>query len=373
MLIAITGTDISKLKNGRRYRIFFWLDEACHYLNLDLVITGPKQIVSANRIHGWSLFPEKKQCVMPFAGKNGLIHPAAVYDAMYLSDLKMFRREYSRALSRFNRLTVPIFNPSLPNKAEVFSHIETHLPPSLRWLPKTKYKVNIHDIFAMLESGEKIWLKPVLGSGGRNMLQVQKTGLNTYRVVGDRFFEHRVNGTVTKEEFVQMLRFAFKHRAYMAQQHVPLVSTSKNRPVDFRVTVQRDETGVWRAVSVTARVGKKGASVTNYHAGGSVQSVTHQTAESQQLLSELGMNDQDIHAMIRIAIATARILQIKFPQLGLLGIDVGRSETGEYYVYDCNSRPGRDILTDDEVKTSMRYVAGYSKYLIDNKRLISDN
>jgi glutathione synthase/RimK-type ligase-like ATP-grasp enzyme len=374
LLIAMTGTDISQLEDGRRYRIFFWLDEACHHYNLDLLIANPKQIVSANRIHGFGLFPDKHQIVMQFAGKDGLTHKSVVYDAMYLSDLKMLRREYMRAIYRFDRLSVPIFNPTLPNKAEVFSYIERNLPLNLQpWLPKTKYRVNIHEIMTLLESGEKIWIKPVLGSGGRNMLQVQKTGPNAYRVIGDRFFEQRIISTMSKSEFMQMVRYALRQRVYMAQHHVPLVRTHRNRPVDFRVTIQRDEIGIWRAVSVTARVGRKGASVTNYHAGGSALSVTSPSGKSERLLKELEMNSEDIYSMVRIAIATARILQGKYPALGLLGIDIGRSESGDCFVYDCNSRPGRDILTDEEIRTSMKYVAGYAKYLIDNKHLNPDN
>ncbi len=368
----MTGTDLSKLKRGRRYRTFYWLGEACHQFNIDLIVTGPNQIVSANKIHGWSLFPDKHQLVLPFADRHGLIAPSIVYDAMYLSDLKMYRRDHMHALRRLGRLSVPVFNPMLPNKTQVFKYIEASLSPNLSWIPVTKYKVDIPDIMGLLESGKKIWVKPVVGSGGRNMLQVQKVDVDTYRVIGDRFFERHVKGTVSKHELVQMLRYALRQKEYFAQQHVSLIRTQKNRPVDFRITVQRDETGAWQAVGETARVGKKGASVTNYHAGGKVLSVTRPSKEANDLFAELGMANYDMHSMIQMAISTARMLQEKFPLLGLLGIDVGRSVTGEHYVYDCNSRPGRDILTDEEVQKSMNYVAGFTKYLIYNYHLNSN-
>ncbi len=373
MLIAMTGIEMSKLKRGRRHQTFLWLDEACRRFQLDFKVALPSQLLSVRTLRHLMPLTHVHREIDDFRNVHRDTIDATVYDAMYLTDLKLHRVDYFRARQRLNKLGIPMFNPPLPNKAEVFSYIENQIADELSWIPRTKYQIDMPNIFMMLETGEKIWLKPALGSGGRDMLLIQKKNSLVYHVVGERFFEQHIDKHLTKKELFQLFQYAFRRKSYFAQQHIPLMRTKTNQIVDFRVTLQRDATGDWRTVSVTGRIGQLGANVTNYHAGGKALSFTKPSNQVKDLLNELQISQSDIKQVAHVAIKAANLLQKRFSLLGLLGIDVGRSVDGHLYVYDCNSRPGRDILTNDEIRVSMDCIAGYARYVIDNPLLNHDN
>jgi hypothetical protein len=133
--------------------------------------------------------------------------------------------------------------------------------------------------------------------------------------------------------------------------------------VDFSVTVQRDETGQWTVTAITGRFGVPGSMSTNYHAGGRVQSLTQPRFETEAKLAEAGVGHEDLQATSLLALRVAHCLQRQHANLTALGIDIEGSAGGKrLYVYDCNSRPGRDILNDEELQAFMRSVAGFARY-----------
>lgn len=360
MLVAVTGSAPG-LENTRRNRAFAKLGRWALHYELPLLVTAPG-IFSAHpeRLTGWTLHQRDAHWSWRFATFRN--RESVVYDAMYLADLKAYRNPYRRLLHQLQVRQVPCFNPVLPAKDKVYRALQKRSADGL-CLPKTWFDVTPNGVVKLLKASSCLWLKPTYGSGGRNMMCVRSLGKNRYEVVAERFYGERVHREMSRAALCTMITIAQRHRRYMAQEHVSLLQTADGRKADIRVTVQRDYTGHWKLTALTGRCGGRNSILTNYHAGGQTTSLTAGGRSCHQWLTDVGMVEADLVRAEKSALAAAKRLEILDAHLGLLGVDVGRAEDGQQFVYDCNGRPGRDILTDAEVNVFMRNVAGYGRYL----------
>lgn len=364
MLVAITGDLPLRGKVTRRGKTFAWLGNACQEEGLAFCVMTPRcapkltSPVNVLKYHGSNA--DITHSFVP--GTANFSNRTVIYDAMYLQDLKTYQQWYQRLSSQLSRQTQHIFNPKLTSKDGIYRLIEKYAG-DVASLPETKQVQYPDDVFSMLERVGRVWVKPIIGSGGRNMLYLEQHRGNLFRIRGPRFFERSVNSIGPKTTVEKYLRYGMQFRNYMVQAHVPLATTSEGRTSDFRVTVQRDSEGVWQTTAITLRLSKMGNMITNYHAGGSVISCTNWSTKVSRNLDSLGLSRSVLAMISRQAISAANALQIGNDCLGILGVDAGATADGRLFVYDFNSRPGRDILTDAELRHSLHYTAGFASYL----------
>ncbi|WAH35800.1 YheC/YheD family protein [Alicyclobacillus dauci] len=371
MLFVLTGSTPDALHHlPRRQMTFQFLDRACRRIGIDMVLTTPERLDSVRGIcHGWSLDDTEQQEWKP---RQCHLAGGVVWDAMYLADLKAHKVAYRRLVDKLPALGVVMFNPKFPAKDELnvliqSVEVEMQAPISQSLLPQTHVNVDADDVVRLLkDTNGRVWFKPVYGSGGRNMLLISRVGNELYQVQGERFYRRHVAEQWTKRQLVRQLQKALEKRPYMLQHDVQLIQTPDGRKVDFRVTLVRGRFGNWRKTAMTARFGKSGHSLTNYHAGGSIQSLTVMNPEVRETLTSLNLTEADLGRIANAAIKAAEVISARYNTVGMLGIDVGiSSDDGCAYVYDFNSRPGRDILTDREVDVTMNQVARFACYLLN--------
>jgi hypothetical protein len=369
VLIAITGWSPVAKSNRRRELAFRALASAAIKYNVPLVITSPSKLLGGKYFSGWTCSKQNGNIIW---GKSmwSLTPKAVVYDAMYLRDLKSHRSSYRRLLVRLRQDKTLIFNPVLPAKDELYRVLTKSKIDGGR-LPRTVTSISPAGVLRMLDGNNRLWLKPVFGSGGRNIAFIERQPSGKYLVVVERHRNRRLQEELGRAGLLELVRQLTRHRTYMAQEHVDLASTPDGRKIDFRITVQRKDTGAWDVTATTVRLGAPGSVLTNFHAGGKVRSLTR-ADESREFLEGLGVTPTDIHQMKQLALRVARRLQSYYPSLGILGLDVGHTQAGEFFVYDFNGRPGRDILTDEEVVRFMDSVAGYARYLSDLRKHKTD-
>src|SRR5690606_20375118 len=70
------------------------------------------------------------------------------------------------------------------------------------------------------------------------------------------------------------LAHKFRQESYVIQQTLPL-ATYSDRPFDLRISVQRNETGLWQVTGMAGKVAAKGKFVTNVAQGGKVYTLDH--------------------------------------------------------------------------------------------------
>lgn len=361
LLIALTGGPPKIARRARRTRTFEHLGAFASQFGHELLITTPKDwVFHRELVRGWKYTTQNGRKEWKRTTVSAV--NAVVYDAMYLADLKEHRTAYRRWKRHMQRKVIPSFNPVLPAKDTIYQSLAKSGGLSGH-IPETEYQIQPEGVLARLKRGQSLWLKPTYGSGGRNMLWLRYLGDGRYKVIAERFFGRRVRKTMSESRLRKVLAYAFQRRSYMAQEHIPLLHTTDGRKFDIRVTVQRNHTGQWQVVAMTGRFGAPGSALTNFHAGGRVESLTQPTVEQNERLREMGMVEGDLSRAAELAVVVAERMQKKYPTLGMLGLDIGQSVSGRQYIYDFNGRPGRDILTDKEIQTAMYCVAGYCDYL----------
>lgn len=335
-----------------------------------MVLTTPVNVdARSGKCKGWTLCEEQGATWTP---KLISLEHGILYDAMYLSDLKAQRRAYHRAIACAKRSGCLVFNPKLPPKdelhrllAEVSRADDRPSEPLHIAVPVSHLHVDVNQMKHLLHNTSRpMWFKPVYGSGGRNMLLIAPLGREKYRVRGARFFDADVSAQWSERELLKQVQKALQRREYLLQEDVDLIQTADGRRVDFRVTLARGSDGLWSVAAITARYARPGNMLTNFHAGGSIRSLTAFEESTAHALTEVGLTRRDLERITLCAIQAAQKISREYPLVGLLGIDVGVSASeGRAYVYDCNSRPGRDILTDCEIEETMRQVAKFARFL----------
>lgn len=287
---------------------------------------------------------------------------AVVYDAMYLQDVKNYKKERRRFLGELAKSEISFFNPVLPTKQALNKLLSAH-PKSAALIPASYELQDSRQVLTRLDAVPRLWIKPVYGSGGRNIIHILNTGFGRYRVIAENLVGQSLHAEMEAGELSRFIAKLRAWRPFFLQEHIELLRLDK-RVIDFRVTLQRGLSGAWDITAVTARTSSPDSLWTNYHVGGSAISMTSPGATEFNLFGPLGVNHETLAEIRRIAIQVGKILEQHFPLLGILGIDIGRDVYGKYHVYDCNSRPGRDILTDAEVSSFMAAVAGFAAHLM---------
>ncbi|MFD1673435.1 YheC/YheD family protein [Alicyclobacillus fodiniaquatilis] len=371
MFFVLTGSDPRALRHlRRRQKTFEWLANACSTLDLEMVLTTPERIDARGFCRGWSL--DKKRPHI-WRSRHCKMAGGVVYDAMYLSELKTHRGAYRKALATLRRLGIIFFNPKLPAKDELHQWLlleyeQRKATADKKLLPSTQFDIDANVVLRRLnETQSPMWFKPVYGSGGRNMLRIEPLTNKRFAVRGERFYDRDIKAEWSEDELCRRLDRALTQRVYLLQEDIGLLQTQDGRKVDFRVTVARGSQGIWGVTALTARFGRVGHALTNFHAGGSIQSLTLQNAQAtRETIAALQLQEADISHVADQALEVAKLVSLKYPHVGILGIDVGISAADKAaYVYDCNSRPGRDILTNHEVEVTMQQVARFARYLLN--------
>lgn len=343
----------------RRMKTLRWLATAAREQGSSLFLATPStlRIMQSGRCKftGWSWSESAGQWVR---SEVSAIRPI-ILDLMYLGDLKKHQIKYRLLKSRMNRSKIRYFNPALPGKDQLYVWLKRRTSAPV-CLPRTKVVGELRDVYKYIAKHDTVWLKPVHGSGGRNMVKITSLGNQSYRVEGDAFFGKVLRETMPRKELSNFIKKTIERRKYLIQENIQLPQTQDGRKIDIRVTVQRDASGTWVVTATTLRKSAPKAAATNYHAGG--ERLSLRSPESASWLSSAKISQADIlHAEVA-ALQAAKVLQSKFPTLGVLGVDV--APLGDCcYVYDCNSRPGRDILTNEEVQIWTERVVGFARYL----------
>lgn len=367
-MIVLTGSGPAAFKHlPRRNMTFSYLFEACRAEGLDMMLTTPSKVdIKTGVCRGWTPTGHGGR----WKPRETRLQGNVVYDAMYLADLKVHRIRYRKLITGAKRCGTIVFNPKLPAKDELYAWLldSTCEDSADSMLPRTRFGINTHQILEELShTSAACWLKPVIGSGGRNMLCILPSGNEMYHVHGARFYNRYVNSMWTKEVLIKQVEEALRKRVYLLQDDVGLLQTQDGRKMDFRVTLAKGKRGIWGVTAITARFGQAGGILTNFHAGGSIQSLTRLGSEARRTLVEVGMTEMDLGRVVNVAMEAANRLSLHQPHIGLLGIDVGvAAGDRRALVYDCNSRPGRDILTDDEVKVTMTQVSRFAVHLLNS-------
>ncbi|WP_251554893.1 YheC/YheD family protein [Neobacillus muris] len=250
------------------------------------------------------------------------------------------KAEHSDSFKTFRntleQLGIPIFNDRFLSKWEVYLELNKafHLSP---YLPETKI-FSKESLVEMIQKFESVFVKPVHGSQGRNIMKLMKTADNQFALTSSAKQPAETSVIdLSVPGLYQYIKPMLPNRLYLVQQGISFL-TYESCPMDFRVLCHKKSDDSWKATSSLARVCAKDEFVSNLARGGAVM------RPLAALLSGMGRQkaQETLNWMKELACKTAE--QIGNTEQGLvgeLGIDIGVDGSGKPWLIEVNSKPSK--------------------------------
>ncbi|SFF98612.1 YheC/D like ATP-grasp [Planifilum fulgidum] len=297
-----------------------------------VAVFTPEQIMAENgTTKGW-LFQSRKWQLreLPF--------PDVLYNR--ITSRRIERRPRLQNILRFLRMQhgVCVFNKTFLDKRQVHETLMRD-PRMQNMLPET-HPYHPHRIRPMLNRHGILYLKPTNGSLGSGIIRLIKTG----RYIVCQYAT--ANGTTTRvyrkvDTAITHLNRRVKGSSYLIQQGLHLV-TSRGRPVDFRVLVQKNLHGNWAITSVVGRIANDQHIVSNLARGGTVRKASDVLAELDPHQSKPSISKIRSTAL-EVANTFEELVDGHYAELG---IDLAVDKSGKIWLLEINSKPSK---TDDTV------------------------
>ncbi|WP_342432065.1 YheC/YheD family protein [Neobacillus sp. FSL H8-0543] len=200
-------------------------------------------------------------------------------------------------------------------------------------LAETTNKVTLANVEKFLEKYNGVYLKLKDGSRGKGIYYIEK--VESQYVIMKNYQDE-----ITELSKDQMIKFLSKHSIYLLQQPIRL-HTFEDRKVDYRVILQKNETGHWQCTGIIARFGNTNAISSNFKANGFALEGT------SALKTQFGYDEltafKKYQEIIRICTDMACKVDEIAGSYGDLGIDVGIDEDDKIWVIEMNKRPDHDF------------------------------
>ncbi|GLF91150.1 endospore coat-associated protein YheD [Bacillus safensis] len=290
--------------------------------------------------------------------KKQLPLPSVIYDRLpnRKAAQSAFIQETKRKLTQ--DYDIPWFNPYFFNKWEIHEQLLTDektwsfLPHSVKLDPVDA----LSKIETLLHLHHAIYLKPTNGSHGDSIYQVKKEdhGVTVCSNLGRAIPYHSL------DHFVQRLRKDHTIHDFIAQQGIELLQID-NQSMDFRVHTNKNKDGQWTVTAVAAKVSGDHTITTHQSHGGAVKTLYDIFPEEKKRL-------QILQQLSHTALTLSQVIDEKMSgYIGEIGFDLGIDQTGTIWMFEANSRPGREIFQHASLKKSERLIAKrimeYASYL----------
>jgi hypothetical protein len=136
------------------------------------------------------------------------------------------------------------------------------------------------------------------------------------------------------EELHEALQKRIQNRTYLVQKGIDLLR-HQDRPFDLRVLAQKTPSGSWETTGMLGRVAAPQKIVTNYHSGGSIQSVN--------TLLKNHMNPSEtlstINQLKSLGVQIAGQLETTYPGIKEIGLDIAMDQHMDMWLLEVNTLP----------------------------------
>ncbi|OEG00064.1 hypothetical protein BHF71_06355 [Vulcanibacillus modesticaldus] len=360
ILGPILGILVQSIENNQPHSPFgkftSFANEVTHkaYTNgiLPYFFTVDDINIQTGDISGWRLIGEKWE-------KGTFPVPNVIYNRI------SSRRAEKMVLPKINQLqqkyTFTFFNSNFLNKWEVYKILIR--TPIRTIIPKTIVYRGYKSIKEMLANHSIIYLKPTNGSLGRGIIKINKIS-NGYIV---DYTRAQSSTTVTFNSFTKMYKYLQPRlsRNYLIQMGINLIKY-QNRPIDFRILVQKNSSGKWSLTSMVARIARDQHIVSNIAQGGT----------QSKVMAAIRLANPDLAKKIRrrdiskIALLIANYIEkASDGNFAELGIDLGLDDSGKIWLIEVNSKPSKldDQREINAPRPSVNRLIQYVLYITDFK------
>ena len=268
--------------------------------------------------------------------------PNVVYDR--LPNRRSEKTKHSRGVKEKleREYLIPWYNPGFFNKLEIFEKLY-NVPEVEQYLPETESFHSFHQLEKMLSDYGQVFVKPQNGSLGLGVHQIIYDKKENVYYCRYRDQENRLQKFQTIESLAKKVFAKRPLERMLVQQGIYLIK-HEQRPIDFRVHVNKDERGEWVVSAIAAKIAGSGSPTTHLNNGGEVKTLEEIFPDQQ---------DQVVNkeALERAAILLAHALEKQMTGIiGEIGFDFGIDPSGKVWLFEANSKPGRSIFSHPGLK-----------------------
>lgn len=264
--------------------------------------------------------------------------PNVIYNRIHSRKLEL-QKPFLQFRQRLEQLMIPLFNDRFLSKWEIYEHVKEANQLS-SFIPETKIFSKEH-LKEFAQKYESIFLKPIHGSQGRNIIKIIKSEAGNHYTLQTSLstpFNDLVE-IYTIEDIYQLLKPILNNRIYIIQQGIELI-THNSCAVDFRVLCHKNLQDQWKVTSTVARIAAENEFVSNIARGGTITKpldALRNCMNPQQAVAAISL-------MKELAIQTASIISGHSSGLfGELGIDIGIDQKGKPWLIEVNSKPSKNF------------------------------
>lgn len=258
---------------------------------------------------------------------------------------------------------VKLFNPAFFNKW-IMKRWLCRSPQTRKYIPITKRFTASTRMLPLFRKYGFLYLKPEHGKAGRGILRVQRTtGSKRYTLYAQDNGQISSSSFTTLKEMAASIRKRIEGENYIIQQGIDLCS-SKGRPYDLRLLLQKNKKGHWAVTGVGARVAGESSITTHVPQGGTI-------GEPVRLLSaSFGpTRGKRIYKRVRISgLAIAKqIEKASGRPHGEMSMDLGVDKRGNVWFFEANAKPMK--FDEPEIRElSLRRLLDYAAFLGSSRR-----
>ncbi|WP_183040919.1 YheC/YheD family protein [Salipaludibacillus neizhouensis] len=200
----------------------------------------------------------------------------------------------------------------------------------------------------MIDRFNKIYIKPKRSCKGNNIYVLEKT--NTGYTMTHILKTKETIKKIPKNELYTYYSSTFSSpKRFIVQQGVES-KEYKGKKFDFRVSPQKTKSGAWKVIGMYARVADKCLNVTNRDQGGLLKfrltPLIHQKKKEE---------------IKRSCIKIAKALELKYPQVIDLGLDIAIDKQEKIWLLEANFKPYRGRIDSKHHRVPFEHVVWYYK------------
>ncbi|MBP2241053.1 glutathione synthase/RimK-type ligase-like ATP-grasp enzyme [Cytobacillus eiseniae] len=346
-------TNVSMTENGPNFHSIHSFCEELHELITEiggLFYVFQLNDFSDRKIEGYYLKDEQWE-------KRTVPYPDVIYNRIHSRKF-----EASPAFQSFKTTLlskrIAMFNDQFLSKDYVHDLLfkEDYMHP---YLPETKM-LTAQTLDAMLKKYNSVFIKPINGSQGRNIMKLSKVEERVHVIRstgGGRDYSQSYH---LDQQLYSKLTPSLRGKIYLIQQAIPLLEY-KNRQLDFRVLCHKNLANMWKATSAVARISADKQFVSNIARGGELM-------KPIKLLTQISDRETAIQQLIlmkELAMETAMLVSRNVDGFfGELGIDIGMDHDGKLWIIEVNSKPSKSFEEDArKIRPSAKALLEYCTFL----------
>lgn len=239
---------------------------------------------------------------------------------------------------------IPWYNPGFFNKLDVNDRLQQNENINT-FLPETYAFSSFSDIEQMLSKYGHVFIKPINGSLGLGIHQIlfDKAEGSYFCRYRDQARQNKLIKFNTLESLMGRIFKGKNLNRMLIQQGIYLLRKDK-RPVDFRVHTNKDEKGNWVVTAIAAKVAGAGSVTTHVKSGGMIKTI-------EEVFPALEEQKEVKGKLADAAIKLSEALEESMEGIiGEIGFDLGIDRNGEVWLFEANSKPGRSIFSNPQLR-----------------------